>query len=100
MKKIAIIGVIISLMLPSVPALAQEPGPMMVDILAVRPVGLAAIVFGTAVFIVSLPFSLASGSVDTVGRALVAKPFKFTFTRPIGDFGDTWAQITPPDEDP
>ncbi len=100
MKKIAILVVVISLIVPSLPALAQEPESMMADIIAVRPVGLAAIVFGTAVFIVALPFALASGSVDTVGRALIVKPFKFTFTRPIGDFGDNWAQITPPNEDP
>ncbi len=100
MKNIAIMVLLISLIVPSVPALAQEPGPMMMDAIFVRPVGLAAIVFGTAVFIVSLPFALASGSVEPVGRALVVKPFKFTFTRPIGDFGDTWAQITPPIEDP
>ncbi len=57
-----------------------------VDILLVRPMSLAATVVGTAVFVVSLPFSIPSQSVGPTARALVAEPFNFTFTRPIGDF--------------
>ena len=42
---------------------------------------------GTAVFIVALPFAIISGSVESVGRTLVEAPFRYTFARPIGDFG-------------
>jgi len=56
------------------------------DVLFARPVGLVSIVAGTAMFIVSLPFAIPSGSVETAGRLLVADPFRYTFERPLGDF--------------
>jgi hypothetical protein len=59
---------------------------MVVDVIVARPLGLVAIVLGSAVFIVALPFAAISGSVEPVGRTLVAEPCKFTFTRPVGDF--------------
>jgi hypothetical protein len=37
-------------------------------------------------WVVSLPFSIPSGSVGTAGQLLVADPCKFTFVRPLGDF--------------
>ncbi len=88
MKKVILIGMIVSIFI-AVPAFAESADDygMMVDVLAVRPVSLAATVFGTAVFIVALPFAIISGSVESVGRTLVEAPFRYTFTRPIGDFG-------------
>ncbi len=59
---------------------------MSADVIIARPVGLVSTVVGTALFIVALPFTIPSGSVAPVARALVAAPFKFTFTRPVGDF--------------
>ncbi|HUH67223.1 MAG TPA: hypothetical protein VLZ07_12390, partial [Syntrophales bacterium] len=59
-----------------------------VDILLVRPVSFAATIVGTAVFIVSLPFSIPSKSVGTTAKTLVADPFNFTFTRPVGVFNE------------
>ena len=75
--------------LSAVPALAGEPKDGMevaADVLIVRPVSLVAAVVGTAVFIVALPFSIPSGSVEKTGKLLVADPFKYTFARPVGDF--------------
>jgi len=37
-------------------------------------------------FIVALPFSLPSGSVEKSGQLLVEDPFQYTFARPLGDF--------------
>ncbi len=95
MKKIILIGMI-AIIFIAVPAFAESADDqeyvMMVDVLAVRPFSLAATVFGTAVFIVALPFAIASGSVESVGRTLVAAPFRFTFTRPIGDFSSGGAE--------
>jgi len=90
MKKVILIGMIVSIFI-AVPAFAESAADqdygMMVDVLAVRPAGLAATVLGTAVFIVALPFAIISGSVESVGRTLVEAPFRYTFARPIGNFG-------------
>ena len=91
MKKMMIATfIVVTLISASVPVLAEEaPGApdMIADVLIVRPVSLACTVLGTAAFIVSLPFAIPSGSVKSVARTLVADPFKYTFTRPMGDFG-------------
>ncbi len=82
--------IVVILISTSVPALAKDgaSAPMIIaDVFIARPVGLATTVLGTAVFIVALPFAITSGSVGTVARTLVAAPFKYTFTRPVGDFG-------------
>ena len=75
-------------------ALAQSPDldnkitaeAMAADLLVVRPLGLVASVVGTAVFIVSLPFSALGGNTKIACQKLVEDPAKFTFKRPLGDF--------------
>src|SRR5688572_6637058 len=59
---------------------------VLADAVIVRPVGLIATVFGAAAFVISLPFTIPSGSVGTAARTLVGKPAHFTFVRPIGEF--------------
>jgi hypothetical protein len=56
------------------------------DVLIVRPLTLVATAVGTAVFVVGLLFSIPSGSVDYTAQKLIVEPFKYTFTRPVGDF--------------
>ena len=58
------------------------------DALVLRPLGLAATVVGTAVFVVSLPFSLLTKRVDKAAQKLVVDPAKYTFTRPLGQLSD------------
>jgi hypothetical protein len=41
---------------------------------------------GTGLFIVTLPVSAMSKSVNKTARILVATPAHATFTRPLGDF--------------
>ena len=87
-KSIAFL-VVCALIVSTVPAFGGEPQDGMeivADVLIARPVGLVSIVFGTAMYIVSLPFSIPSGSVEKAGKLLVADPFKYTFYRPLGDF--------------
>ena len=75
-------------------ALAQSPpqgeevkaGMMVVDALLVRPLGLAALVAGTAFFILSLPFSVLGWNVKESAEEMVVKLAKFTFFRPLGSF--------------
>jgi len=72
--------------------LAQEenedvdmPGMMAVDILLARPIGIISTVLGTALFIVSLPFSALGGNTKQAYENLIAKPAKYTFKRPLGN---------------
>ncbi len=58
---------------------------MMADLLLARPVGILATVFGSAVFIVALPFSLIGGNTGATFKHLIVAPAKFTFHRPLGD---------------
>jgi len=62
---------------------------MLLDTVLVRPISLAATIVGVAAFIVSLPFTIPSGSVKDAAENMVAPPAKATFTRPLGDFTET-----------
>ncbi|HOG18610.1 MAG: hypothetical protein A4E73_03965 [Syntrophaceae bacterium PtaU1.Bin231] len=89
-RSIALLAACVLLM-TSAPAFGDErvdDMAMVADVLFVRPVGIAAIVLGTALFIVSMPFAIPSGSVGKAGQMLVAEPFRYTFCRPLGDFDD------------
>jgi hypothetical protein len=90
MKKTAIAMLVVcALIMISAPALAETPRDGMVivaDVLLARPVGLISIVVGSVMWVVALPFSLPSDSVDMAGKLLVVDPCKFTFVRPLGDF--------------
>jgi hypothetical protein len=57
---------------------------MIFDLVILRPLGLAATVVGTAVFVISLPVSAIGGNTGEAAKKLVAEPVKYTFTRPLG----------------
>ncbi len=61
-------------------------GKMAADALIGRPLGLCATLIGGAVFVVSLPFSALGGNITPAFDYLLADPFRFTFSRPLGDF--------------
>ena len=61
-------------------------GFMTLDLLLVRPCGLAATVLGTAVFVVALPFTAISGDTKKSYEKLMKEPAKYTFDRPLGFF--------------
>lgn len=61
-------------------------GQMIADLIFGRPLGLAATVVGTALFIATIPFSAAGGNLEQAGQVLVKDPAMFTFKRPLGDF--------------
>ena len=60
---------------------------MILDTIVERPAGLVATIVGTAVFVVGLPFSLLGNNTRDTAQTLVVAPAKFTFARPVGDFG-------------
>ncbi|SDX68009.1 hypothetical protein [Marinobacter mobilis] len=57
---------------------------MTADAVIARPLLLATTVVGTAVYIVSLPFSLLGGNAGEAGEVLVLGPAKSTFLRCLG----------------
>lgn len=57
---------------------------MYTDLLVLRPIGVVTTVLGTAVYVVSLPFTLPVGNQKDVGNALVVEPAMFTFYRCLG----------------
>jgi hypothetical protein len=54
------------------------------DLLVARPLGLVMTAAGTAVFLVSLPFTALGGSMDKAADTLVAGPAEATFVRCLG----------------
>jgi hypothetical protein len=65
----------------------QEPSPdeVAADLLFVRPVAFSAIIVGSAIYIISLPFTFPTGNVNLAGRKLVVEPWKHTFSKPLGE---------------
>ena len=61
-------------------------GAMFGDAVVVRPFSLLLTALGVVGTAVTLPFSIPSGSVKAMSDKLIAKPFAFTFTRPLGVF--------------
>jgi hypothetical protein len=59
---------------------------MAADLLMVRPVGIAATLVGSAVFVVALPFTMISGDTQHSLDKLIKEPGKYTFNRPLGYF--------------
>ena len=61
-------------------------GAMAGDAVLARPLGLASLVIGFGLFVISSPFSALGGNIGDAWGTLVAKPAKFTFVRPLGEF--------------
>ena len=56
------------------------------DAIVVRPLSLVAVVIGSGLFVLSLPFTAPSGNIGKSAHLLIGKPAKATFQRPLGDF--------------
>ncbi|MAZ04848.1 hypothetical protein [Marinobacter sp. SS8-8] len=54
------------------------------DAVFIRPALLATTIVGSAVYLVSLPFSLLGGNADEAGEVLVMGPARATFVRCLG----------------
>ena len=105
--KQALIG-LLAIALAASPAFAYDPGSeevdqeqmvrdpstneTFVDAVVGRPLGLFSMVIGTGAFILSLPFSITSGTTDHAAKVLVQTPTRFTFKRPMGRFASCEAQ--------
>ena len=58
---------------------------MAVDLIVLRPLGIISLAAGTALYVVSLPFSALGGNTDQAKEKLVRDPAEFTFSRKLGD---------------
>ncbi len=95
LKKLASPLLAASLLLPSVNAFAQVAADpfngdkptaieMYTDLFLMRPIGIVQTVLGSAVYVVALPFTLASGGATEAGEVLVVRPAMYTFVRCLG----------------
>ncbi len=55
------------------------------DLVVARPLGIVAGIVGTAVFVVTLPFTIPSGGVNDAVDMFIVQPFQFSFTREFPD---------------
>ncbi|MEW6376044.1 MAG: hypothetical protein AB1502_09700 [Thermodesulfobacteriota bacterium] len=55
------------------------------DLLVARPLGIVAGIAGTGVFVLSLPFTIPTGSVDDAAKMFIISPFNFSFVREFPD---------------
>ena len=65
-------------------SVSPEASAMFMDALFIRPIGLAGTAVGSAVYLVTLPFSVIGGNAGEAGNALVKEPAAYTFARPLG----------------
>ena len=98
MNKTTLRSLTLMLAAASAPALADGPyqdheiqrepgaGAMFIDAVAVRPVMIATTLVGSAVFLISLPFSALGGNTGGAAENLVVEPAKSAFVRPLGQF--------------
>lgn len=80
---------------------AEEPSAMAMagDALIARPLGLVFTVVGTALYLVTLPFTLAGGNVKQAGKELVVGPAEATFVRCLGCTKPGYKQDTEQDSE-
>lgn len=71
---------------PNAFAAEPDPGSILADVVVVRPVGVVVTIVSSAVLVVALPFAAMAGRVPETAEALVAKPARAMFCRPLGDF--------------
>lgn len=57
---------------------------MLVDAVIGRPLGLVSTIAGSGIFLVTLPFTLPTGSNDDAAWGLAGRPGGWTFNRPLG----------------
>jgi hypothetical protein len=96
MKKVITILLTLVIILTSSMAFAAAAGSDTEEInvtmdLALRPLGFAAAVMGSAIFIISFPIAAITDSIETTARVLIVEPVKFTFVRPIGEIGSGYS---------
>lgn len=92
-KTVTALLIAATLIVSSSPALADDKAfadgsaeSIVLDTVIVRPGSIGMTALGCAAFVATLPFTFWSKErMGKVGNALVVKPAKYTFTRPLGE---------------
>ena len=89
MKKMFSIMLVLAMLFSSAPAFAASSDDVdavdiVIDTAFLRPLGIVSTAFGTAFFVVSLPFSALTSTVGRSYDLLIKDPFMYTFKRPLG----------------
>ena len=83
------VAVVLVLLLVSSAAVCAQPREeeslVIPDLILGKPVGFAALVLGTATYVVTLPVTLPCGWQGKASESLVKKPYRFTFQRDLGE---------------
>ena len=59
---------------------------MIADFVVCRPIGILATLGGSALYILSYPFTYLGKNTEDAKRTFIEYPFHYTFRRPLGDF--------------
>lgn len=73
----------------------QRPsyGAVLMDTFIVRPITLTATVLGAAVWVVTVPVTVITGTIGEAGQTLVVEPFATTFFRCLGCTEVGWRRL-------
>ena len=71
------------------PAGSGKSAPAIVaDVFICRPLGLLALIGGSALYVISLPCTIPADGTEEAKRTLIMYPYHYTFTRQLGEFHD------------
>ena len=71
------------------PAGSGKDAPAIIaDIFICRPLGILALAGGSALYVLSLPFTVPAKGQEEAKRTLVLYPYHYTFIRQLGEFHD------------
>jgi hypothetical protein len=90
MKKTVLVMLTLMIVLTSSMAFARtetDATNVIAETLVLRPLGIGALVFGSAFYVLSLPIALITDSEKNVREVLVVEPYEYVFVRSMGDIG-------------
>ena len=71
------------------PAGSGKDAPAIIaDIFICRPLGILALAGGSALYVLSLPFTVPATGKEAAKRTLILYPYHYTFIRQLGEFHD------------
>ena len=71
------------------PAGSGKDAPAIIaDIFICRPLGILALAGGSALYVLSLPFTVPAKGKEAAKRTLILHPYHYTFIRQLGEFHD------------
>ena len=71
------------------PAGSGKDAPAIIaDIFICRPLGILALAGGSALYVLSLPFTVPAKGKESAKRTLILYPYHYTFIRQLGEFHD------------